>query len=92
MTMPQLQYLLETGQVVHGKSIMEHNEILGLEIALRYIKLLTTITRLGITEILEIHRRVMGHVDPLQSGLFRDQQVIYFNGKRLENVISMQVN
>lgn len=40
MTVQQLRYLLETGQVVNGKSIVEHNEVLGLEKAMQYIKLL----------------------------------------------------
>lgn len=75
MTIPELEYLLKTGMVVAGKTIQEHNEILGLEIALHYIKLLTTANIIGVSEILEIHRRVMGHVNPLQSGIFREEQV-----------------
>lgn len=75
MTIPELEYLLKTGLVVAGKTIQEHNEILGLELALHYVKLLTTAHFIGISEILEIHRRVMGHVKPLQSGIFREEQV-----------------
>lgn len=30
---------------------------------------------IGISEILGIHRRVMGHVDPIASGVFRDEKV-----------------
>lgn len=43
MTVQQLRYLLETGQVVSGKSLVEHNEVLGLEKAMQYIKLLVGI-------------------------------------------------
>ncbi|KRT78842.1 hypothetical protein AMK59_7302 [Oryctes borbonicus] len=75
MTIPELEYLLKTGMVVAGKTIQEHNEVLGLEIALHYIKLLTGANIIGVSEILEIHRRVMGHVRPLQSGIFREEQV-----------------
>ncbi|CAH0562231.1 unnamed protein product [Brassicogethes aeneus] len=75
MTVQQLRYLLQTGQVVNGKSIIEHNEILGLEKAMQYIKLLVKSSYIGIREILGIHRRVMGHVDPLKSGMFRDEKV-----------------
>ncbi|XP_022901251.2 protein adenylyltransferase Fic [Onthophagus taurus] len=75
MTVPELQYLLETGMVIAGKTIHEHNEILGLEMALRYIKILTTTDTITIRELLEIHKRVMGHTDPLEAGYFRNQQV-----------------
>ncbi|XP_060516098.1 protein adenylyltransferase Fic [Cylas formicarius] len=75
MTVEQLRYVLETGHVVSGKSIMEHNEILGLEKAMQYVKLLIRTDYIGVTEILGIHRRVMGHVDPIKSGVFRDEKV-----------------
>nr|XP_023015539.1 adenosine monophosphate-protein transferase FICD homolog [Leptinotarsa decemlineata] len=75
MTVEQMRYLLETGQVVSGKSLVEHNEILGLEKAMQYIKLLVRTDYIGIKEILGIHRRVMGHVDPIASGVFRDEKV-----------------
>ncbi|KAJ8955371.1 hypothetical protein NQ318_003468 [Aromia moschata] len=75
MTVEQLRYLLETGQVVSGKSLVEHNEVLGLEKAMQYIKLLVRTDYIGIKEILGIHRRVMGHVDPIASGVFRDEKV-----------------
>lgn len=78
MTVEQLRYLLETGQVVSGKSLIEHNEVLGLEKALQYIKLLVKTDYIGLEQILGIHRRVMGHVDPIASGVFRDEKVKSF--------------
>lgn len=81
MTMSQLKYLIETGRAVAGKSILEHNEILGLELAFQFLKELSRSSYIGIGEILELHRRVMGHADPLSSGIFRDQQV--FVGKHI---------
>lgn len=81
MTMSQLKYLIETGRAVAGKSILEHNEILGLELAFQFLKELSRSSYIGIAEILELHRRVMGHADPLSSGIFRDQQV--FVGKHI---------
>lgn len=75
MTLDQLRYVLETRQAVQGKSILEHNEILGLELAMKYVKLLTRFPIIEVKEILGIHRRVLGHVDPLASGVFRDEQV-----------------
>lgn len=71
----QLKSILDTGNAIGDKSIKEHNEILGLEIAMRYVKLITRIEYIGVREILEIHRRVMGHVDPITSGMFRNEQV-----------------
>ncbi|CAG9855377.1 unnamed protein product [Phyllotreta striolata] len=79
MTVEQLRYLLETGQVVSGKSIIEHNEVLGLEKAMQYIKLLVKADYIGLEQILGIHRRVMGHVDPITSGVFRDEKVFVGN-------------
>lgn len=79
MTVEQLRYVLETGQVVSGKSLLEHNEILGLEKAMQYVKLLIRTDYIGIKEILGIHRRVMGHVDPIKSGVFRDEKVRKLN-------------
>lgn len=75
MTISQLKYLLETGNAIAGKSLVEHNEIIGLQLALKYLKMLTGKHFIGVGEILEIHKRVMGHVDPISSGVFRDQQV-----------------
>ena len=37
MSLPQTRSILETRLAVGGKSIMEHNEVLGLDAALKYI-------------------------------------------------------
>ena len=37
MTLSQTRSILETRMAVAGKSIAEHNEILGLDAALKYI-------------------------------------------------------
>lgn len=75
MTVKQLRTLLETGQVIKGKSITEHNEVLGLELALKYVKSLVRKEYFTVDDILQIHKRVLGHVDPLTSGIFRDTKV-----------------
>ena len=56
---------------------MEHNEILGLDMALKYINttLVHRVGRISLHDILEIHRRVLGHVDPLEAGHLRTTQV-----------------
>lgn len=74
ITIEELRYILKTGRAVHGKSIREHNEVMGIELAIKYIKTLCSVDRIGLNEILEIHRRVMGYVDPLSAGIFRDAQ------------------
>ena len=76
-TMAQGRALLETGMAIGGKSIIEHNEILGLDAALTYINS-TLIHRIGaitLGDILEIHKRVMGFVDPIEAGRVRTTQV-----------------
>jgi hypothetical protein len=37
MTLSQTRAIVETRMAVAGKSIMEHNEILGLDAAMKYI-------------------------------------------------------
>lgn len=77
MTLSQTRSIVETRMAVGGKSIQEHNEILGLDSAMKYINA-TLINRLGgitVDDILEIHRRVLGFVDPMESGCFRRTQV-----------------
>ncbi|CAH0776539.1 unnamed protein product [Bemisia tabaci] len=77
MTLSQTRSIVETRMAIGGKSIAEHNEILGLDAALKYINA-TLIKRLGkisIDDILEIHQRVLGFVDPIESGAFRRTQV-----------------
>jgi Fic family protein len=62
---------------IAGKSLIEHQEVLGLDLALQYVNS-TLVNRLGsITreDILEIHRRFFGYVDPIQAGQLRTHQV-----------------
>lgn len=58
---------------------MEHNEILGIDLALKYINttLVHRIGKITLRDILEIHRRVLGHVDPIGAGNMRTTQVSY---------------
>ncbi|XP_017476922.1 PREDICTED: adenosine monophosphate-protein transferase FICD homolog isoform X2 [Rhagoletis zephyria] len=76
MTLAQTRSILETRMAVDGKSIDEHNEILGLDLAMKYINA-SLVNKIEITlkDILEIHRRVLGHVDPIEGGEFRRTQV-----------------
>ncbi|KAG6441910.1 hypothetical protein O3G_MSEX002065 [Manduca sexta] len=77
MTLQQTRSVLETRIAVSGKSIDEHNEILGLDAAMKYINstLLYRLRDITMGDILEIHKRVLGHVDPVEGGHFRRTQV-----------------
>ncbi|XP_054277832.1 protein adenylyltransferase Fic-like [Macrosteles quadrilineatus] len=77
MTLSQTRSIVETRMAVGGKSIMEHNEILGLDAAMKYINstLINKIGSITVEDILEIHKRVLGFVDPEESGMFRRTQV-----------------
>lgn len=77
MTLQQTRSILETRIAVSGKSIDEHNEILGLDAAMKYINatLLYRLREITMGDILEIHKRVLGHVDPVEGGQFRRTQV-----------------
>ncbi|KAK7083091.1 hypothetical protein SK128_015197 [Halocaridina rubra] len=81
MTLSQTRMILETRMSVGGKSVMEHNEILGLDMALKYINttLVHRVGRISLYDILEIHRRVLGHADPLEAGQLRTTQVYVSN-------------
>merc|ERR1719317_990412 len=77
MNLAQTRSILETKLAVAGKSIMEHNEILGMDSALKYINntLVDKIGDITLHDILEMHKRVIGNVDPVEAGLFRRTQV-----------------
>ncbi|CAG0890240.1 unnamed protein product [Darwinula stevensoni] len=77
MTLAQTRSILETRMAVPGKSILEHNEILGLDAALKFINqtLLHRIGQVTLHDILQIHQKVMGYADPDQCGQIRTTQV-----------------
>lgn len=79
-TLSQTRSLVETRMAVGGKSLIEHNEILGLEAALNFVNatLVHRIGELTIDDILAIHRRVLGFVDPIGAGTIRSTQVRRF--------------
>ena len=77
LNLRETRYIIETRLAIPGKSLIEHQEVLGLHLALQYVNS-TLVNRLGsITreDILEIHRRFFGYVDPVQAGQLRTHQV-----------------
>ncbi|CAL1535776.1 unnamed protein product [Lymnaea stagnalis] len=77
LTLAQTRSIVETRLAVGGKSLREQNEVLGLDSALSYINstLVGRVGRLTLQDILDVHTRVLGHVDPLEAGIFRTTQV-----------------
>ncbi|KAL5008931.1 hypothetical protein ScPMuIL_014512 [Solemya velum] len=77
LTLSQTRAIVETRIAIGGKSLLEQNEVLGLDAALSYINstLMGRIGSVKLSDILEIHKRVLGYVDPLEAGRIRTTQV-----------------
>jgi fido (protein-threonine AMPylation protein)/Tfp pilus assembly protein PilF len=76
MTLTETRSVLETHMAVSGRSVEEHNEILGLDSAMKYVNAtLVKSEHITLNDILEIHKRILGHVDPIEGGTFRRTQV-----------------
>ncbi|GIX93807.1 protein adenylyltransferase Fic [Caerostris darwini] len=77
MSLAETRKVVETKLVIPGKSIREHNEILGLDSALRFMNqtYVNHSRPLSLFDILQIHKRVLGHVDPISAGSLRESQV-----------------
>uniref|UniRef100_A0A183C6R9 DNA-directed RNA polymerase n=1 Tax=Globodera pallida TaxID=36090 RepID=A0A183C6R9_GLOPA len=76
INLAQTRSILETRMAVAGKSIVEHNEILGLDAALRYLnQSLLEVQEITLEHILALHKRVLGFADPLSAGVIRNVQV-----------------
>ncbi|CAF3629388.1 unnamed protein product [Rotaria sordida] len=77
LNLRETRHIVETRMAIGGKSLIEQQEVLGLDLALQYVNC-TLVNRLGsITseDIFEIHRRVLGFVDPVEAGHLRQHQV-----------------
>ncbi|XP_069475566.1 protein adenylyltransferase FICD [Ambystoma mexicanum] len=77
LSLSEIRHIIETRYAVPGKSLEEQNEVIGMHAAMKYVNT-TLVSRMGsvrIHDILEIHRRVLGYVDPVEAGRFRTSQV-----------------
>lgn len=77
LTLSEIRHIIETRYAVPGKSLQEQNEAIGVDAAMKYINT-TLLSRSGaitVSDILEIHRRVLGYVDPVEGGRLRTNQV-----------------
>lgn len=77
LTLSEIRHIIETQYAVPGKSLLEQNEVIGVDAAMKYLNttLLSRVGSVTITDILEIHRRVLGYVDPVEAGRVRTSQV-----------------
>ncbi|KAH8872148.1 Protein adenylyltransferase FICD [Schistosoma japonicum] len=78
LTLAQTRSILETRLAVGGKSLLEQNEVLGMDSALRYINntlLHGDLTAITLDDILELHRRLLSFVDLREAGRLRRSQV-----------------
>jgi tetratricopeptide (TPR) repeat protein len=75
-SLAQTRSFVDSRIVVAGKSIIEHNEILGMEAALAFLNssLINRIGAITVQDILDIQHRVLGFVDPFGAGVFRKTQ------------------
>ncbi len=77
LNLRETRHIVETRMAIGGKSLIEQQEVLGLDLALQYVNC-TLVNRLGSIsqeDIFEIHRRVLGFVDPVEAGKLRKHQV-----------------
>ncbi|KAG8596741.1 hypothetical protein GDO81_002039 [Engystomops pustulosus] len=77
LSLSEIRHIIETRYAVPGKSLEEQNEVIGMHAAMKYVNT-TLVSRIGsvmTSDILEIHRRVLGYVDPVEAGRFRTNQV-----------------
>ncbi|CAH8581416.1 unnamed protein product [Schistosoma margrebowiei] len=80
LTLAQTRSILETRLAVGGKSLLEQNEVLGMDSALRYINntlLRGDLTAITLENILELHRRLLSFVDLREAGRLRRSQVVH---------------
>ena len=77
LSLDQIKFIIDHQTAVAGKSIVEHNEVIGMAEALNYMNntLLMKIGNITINDIKSIHKRVLGYVDPFGAGEFRTNQV-----------------
>ena len=77
LSLRETRYIVETRLAIGGKSLVEQQEVFGLDQALQYINstLVNRLEPITRDDILDIHRRVFGYVDPIHAGQLRKHQV-----------------
>ncbi|XP_066459933.1 protein adenylyltransferase FICD isoform X2 [Eleutherodactylus coqui] len=77
LSLSEIRHIIETRYAVPGKSLEEQNEVIGMHAAMKYVNdtLVSRIGSITTNDVLEIHKRVLGYVDPVEAGRFRANQV-----------------
>lgn len=83
LSVEEIRAIIDSRMPVEGKTLVEHNEVIGIDEALRYLNntLGLSLGYLSVDHIKEIHLRVMGFNDPINAAQFRSSQV--FVGKHI---------
>lgn len=61
LNLQQTRHIIENRMAINGKSLIEHQEVLGLDAALRFINetlLYRAVGELSLNDLLDIHRRL----------------------------------
>ncbi|KAI3387341.1 hypothetical protein SNEBB_003863 [Seison nebaliae] len=91
LNLSQTEYIVRTKLAIGNHSLIEQQEVLGLDAALRYINI-TFLTKnvrksnsyrpfqyFGRETLLKIHQYLLGYVNPIEAGHFRQRQVYVGN-------------
>jgi len=80
LTLEEMRYIIDHRAGLQGKSLNEHNEVLGLSEALQFVNnTLLLKNEVTVQDIKNLHKRVMGRNDPVIAGEFRSSQVFVGN-------------
>lgn len=77
LNLQETKFIVDHRIAIGGKSLIEQQEVIGLDTALQYVNC-TLVNRLNAitkTDLFEIHRRVLGFVNPIEAGRLREEQV-----------------
>jgi len=77
LTLDETKFIIETRLAIGGKSLIEQQEVIGLDAALHYVNctLVNRLDSISLEDLLAIHRRVFGYVNPIEAGRIRQHQV-----------------
>lgn len=74
LTLKQMRFILESELAVGEKSLKEHNQVLGLNLAFHYVKNLIKKNEILVEHLIEMNKRLVGYTDPLKAGSCRDKE------------------
>ena len=77
LTLNETKSIVETRLAIGGRSLVEQQEVIGLDAALHYVNctLVNRLDAITLEDIFAIHRRVFGYVNPIEGGRLRQHQV-----------------